>query len=294
MTILLSMLGRLHRRLAAVPADHWLRRLYPQRRLGNFILSRVSPRVVEIDGHRMFLDRADSLRLSVDPDYEAGEVAALKLEVRSGDIAVDIGANIGFYTLHLARLVGPHGRVYAFEPDADNFALLTRNIAENGYRNVDARRAAVTDRNGRLSLYVSRENRGDHRTYDPGGGRSTITVECVRLDDALGEDATRVSCIKMDIQGAEAAAVAGMPRILSQSHPMGVFVEFWPEGLRTFGAEPHQFLESLERHGFRIYRIDDDTRRVEPVGVEELLRSERLRHGGHANLLLRKGGGREG
>src|SRR5438094_750470 len=103
--------------------------------------------------------------------------------VHPGDVAVDVGANIGYHTLIFARAVGERGRVFAYEPDPDNFRLLRRNVELNGYRNVRPFQAAVSDRSGTLTLYLSRDNPADHRAYLPADeARDGIAIDSYRLD----------------------------------------------------------------------------------------------------------------
>ncbi len=87
---------------------------------------------VRVLGHRMFLDRFDSLSLSVVGRHEQCITELVQQIIKPGDIVLDIGANIGYYTLIFARCVGPTGHVYAFEPDPGSFALLQKNVQING------------------------------------------------------------------------------------------------------------------------------------------------------------------
>jgi precorrin-6B methylase 2 len=80
--------------------------------------------------------------------YEPMTTLAFHTLVQPGDRVVDVGAHVGYFTLLAARLCGPNGRVFAFEPHPDNFRLLERNIRENGAENVTAVRKAVADRAG--------------------------------------------------------------------------------------------------------------------------------------------------
>ena len=118
--------------------------------------------------------------------FEPFQTELVVNEVRPGDVAIDLGAHIGYYTLLLARLVGPTGRVLAFEPDPDNFALLSRNVEMNGYANVELFNAAASDRPGRSPLFRSPDNAGDHRLHEsPGQRRPGVEVEVVAVDEIL-------------------------------------------------------------------------------------------------------------
>ena len=240
-----------------------------------------------VDGHELYLDPQDSLDLSIDTSYDAFERELLKQYVHKGDRAIDLGANIGLYTLTLARLVGPEGQVYSFEPDPSNFTLLTRNIEVNGYRNVITERKAVSDSTGTARLFRCADNAGDHRIMDSGEEtRDSIEIEMTSLDDAFQHNPVPIHFIKMDIQGAEGGALRGMREVLALSPSLRILMEFWPAGLDKFGTHPMEILEILKSEGFRILRIDRRKRCLTEVNdFDSFLSDHRLLAGKHANLL---------
>lgn len=222
-------------------------------------------------GHRMYLDAEDSLDLSWNREYEPCETKCCLSQLQQGDVVLDIGANIGYYTLLFARRVGPGGHVFAFEPEPNNFALLTKNVQMNGYTNVTLVNKAVSNTNGRLGLFISKGNNADHRVYDSQDGRDSVEVESVRLDDYLADFTRAVNFIKMDIQGAVYAAAQGMTSLLRKNPDIVLVTEFWPLGILRSGSEPRAFLELLRDLGFAMYRIDEDDQRIEKAGIEALL-----------------------
>ncbi|MBI3861455.1 MAG: FkbM family methyltransferase [Planctomycetia bacterium] len=226
-------------------------------------------------GHHMALDPDDTVvspRLCVEGSFEHLETELVLNEVRAGDIVVDVGANIGYYTLLFARRVGPAGHVYAFEPDPRNFSLLKRNVLQNGYDNVTCVPCAVSERSGSLRLFRNDGNRGDHRIYDSHDGRQVIETACLALDDFFADVARPVNFIKMDIQGAEARAWRGMQRLIANSAPnLRIVTEFWPRGLTLCGDDPRQFLNQLLALGFDVDVIDEATHRILPADPESLL-----------------------
>ena len=239
-----------------------------------------------IDGHEMFLDQQDSLDLSIDDSYDAFERDLLKQQVGEGDRVIDLGANIGLYTLTLARLVGETGRVYAFEPDPTNFALLSKNVELNGYRNVTLERKAVSDKTGPAHLFRCEDNAGDHRITDSDEGRDSVEIEVISLDDYFSSDLVPIRLIKMDIQGAEGGALKGMAQLLDRSTDPRILMEFWPAGLERFGTNPRELLETLRARGFQILQIDHRRKElVEVTDFSAFLAEPRLCSGKHANLL---------
>src|SRR5262245_57312412 len=122
--ISMSSLGMaLYRRGSTLLAGLGLRRYALVNRLNSLVLSCVRPHEAVVLGHRMLLDRRDSLNLSLNGIYEPLETHFVEELVPPGGCVVDIGANIGYYTLLCARWAGPTGQVYAFEPEPENFSL---------------------------------------------------------------------------------------------------------------------------------------------------------------------------
>lgn len=238
--------------------------------LAGVLSKRLQPQVV-VQGHKMFLDDKDSLNLLTNGIFEKFETELVKREVKRGDVVLDLGANIGYYTLMFAHLVGEEGKVYAFEPDPTNFALLKKNVRANGYKNVELAQKAVSDKNGKLKLYLSEENRGDHRIYDSHDGRKFVEVESVKLDDYFQGYQGKIDFIKMDIQGSEGRAVLGMAQILSKQKSLKLISEFWPIGLQRFGTDPLEYLQLLLNRGFTLSNINGVEGKIEPVTPEELL-----------------------
>jgi FkbM family methyltransferase len=188
--------------------------------------------------------------------WEPHETAFLLGSLKEGMVFVDIGANIGYYTILASELVGRSGKVFAFEPDDRNFSLLEQNINENKCGNVVAIRKAVSDTTGRLRLYPSKSNFGDHRTYAAWGEASPPSrlIEATALDDFFSSGA-RIDFVKVDIQGAEYVAFAGMKRVLQENHDIILLLEFTPVLLSEAGASPLQFLQELRHSGFVIYTL---------------------------------------
>ncbi len=179
--------------------------------------------------------------------WEKTETTWFLSSLRPGDVVVDVGANVGYYTVLAGLLVGDTGRVYAFEPDPQNFELLRRNVALNGLHNVILENKAASNEAGQLSLYLDEENKGDHRIYQPEGEqRRSIDVEAVRLDDYFEGVEDSVDFVKIDTQGAEFAILEGALGILARSPGLVMAVEYSPEGLAGFGASGGDLVDLLE------------------------------------------------
>jgi FkbM family methyltransferase len=243
-----------------------------------------SDSVVDVHGHLLKVDPVDYLGLSINRAYEPDVTHFFKNSVRNGQTAIDVGAHIGYFTLLLARLVGPAGRVVAFEPDAENFELLERNVRANGYANVALHRQAVADRSGPGLLYRSPVNPGDHRLVDD-GCREAVEIEVVSLDNALLEFRGSVHWIKMDVQGAELSALRGMRFLIDSCPELAIVLEFYPRGLAQFGADPAELLALLAGLGFGVNEIlADGTSRV--VAGDDVLGCASIEDGTYLNLLF--------
>lgn len=224
-----------------------------------FLRSNLKSDYVEIDGNKMFLDEFDSLRLSINEIYEEYETEFLKKIIKNGNIVLDVGANIGYWTLIFAKLVGDKGKVFAFEPDPENYRLLLKNIAANQVRNTIPIQKAVSNHNGKTTLFQSSDNKGDHRindfyVFDGDDQRKKIEIECVTLDSVFKEQ--RIDFVKMDIQGAEMLAIDGMTEILSRNPTMSLLIEFWPFAIEKSGFSPREFIERILQFGFSIFSLE--------------------------------------
>ena len=112
--------------LIPVKKRNAIKSFYPVRMIYYFVIARLKTTFADVQGQKMFLDPGDSIGLSVNEIYEPCVVAVANKEIKKGGVVLDIGANIGYFTLIFARLVGDNGKVYAFEPDPANFALLKK------------------------------------------------------------------------------------------------------------------------------------------------------------------------
>lgn len=232
----------------------------------------------------MSLDLADVVQNSVFGLGEPFETEILRKEIKSGDVVLDLGANIGFYTLIAAKLVGKKGRVFAFEPEPDNFARLEMNVRLNSYENVVLVQKAVSNRTGKCTLYLSDRDRATHRIYDIRDGRRSIEVESIRLDDYFHNQ--KVDFIKMDIEGAEWAALQGMSLLLEKNKRVKILTKFLPSGLKGFGIEPEEYLRLLIKYGFKLYSINEHKQGMEPATIGGIM--SHLNALGYMNILCKR------
>ncbi|MFH1714396.1 MAG: FkbM family methyltransferase [Candidatus Nealsonbacteria bacterium] len=232
------------------------------------------------------LDRIVVLYLRKFRFEEAFETKLFQSVVKPGMTVVDIGANLGCYALIAADLAGEKGRVFAFEPDSENFSLLLKNIGANGYRNVKAFDMAISDKAETIKLFLSDEHRGNHKIYDSGEGRKTTNVQAVSLDSFFKKEPSRIDVIKMDVEGAEAMVFAGMEQIIRANPKIVIFIEFDPQALRAAGSSPEELLKTIKQQDFLIYNINEGKSCLELITVDDAI--SKCRGGNYLNLLLRK------
>jgi FkbM family methyltransferase len=192
---------------------------------------------------------------------DAVEIAGMRRIVRSGSNVLDIGANIGFYTLLLADLVGGNGHVHAFEPEPINFEHLSGATTARG--NITIVQKAISHQPEKLLMYKSRELNVDHRTYPVENSKDIVPVNAVSVDDYVAERFP-VDFIKIDIQGYELHAFRGMERTVLANPELVIFSEFWPYGFRQCGTSAslvYDYLQSLNLQMWipdhdNLYRLD--------------------------------------
>jgi FkbM family methyltransferase len=184
-------------------------------------------------------------------------VRLMRSHLQRGSLAIDIGANIGFFTREFAKC---GAEVLAFEPDSANFERL-RSV-EKAFEKVVLHQAAVSNRTGFVNFFISNDLSTDHRIYDDGSGRARVDVPVTTVDVVVDRP---VRLIKMDIQGSEHQALRGMRETIARSPQLAICSELWPYGLRKAGTSASDFLAELDALGFETFTIDDRTGDLEKI-----------------------------
>lgn len=180
--------------------------------------------------------------------YEKDTISLLEKLLKPGMVVFDVGAHIGYYTRFFSDRLGRSGRVYAFEANPENFSLLCRNT--EGRDNIKLVNKAISDRCGEVPLYLSSKS-GSHSLFQRDSTQTEVKVEAVKLDDfwsALGRP--EIDLLKVDIEGAEPAALEGAEHLIHSHDQIRLVIEFSPTNLRLGGTEPHELTRYLERLGF--------------------------------------------
>jgi FkbM family methyltransferase len=277
------------KKTASAVSGHGLGQIKPIRAVYDWLFHLLKPKSVMVQGHRMWLDNQDTLELATHEVYEPFETALFKKEIKPGQTVLDIGANIGYYTLMAAKLVGPKGKVYAFEPDPDNFALLKKNVESNGYTNATLINKAVSNKTKTAKLFLNKTNRGDHRLYDSKDGRPFIPIRTVKMDDFFKKTDKKINFIKMDIQGSEAGALEGLKILIRKNSQLKLITEFWPYGINQAGHSPLSYLRTLKKIGFKIFEVSEKEKTLRPAQVEKILKQCTVQNRNYTNLFCKKG-----
>ncbi|MCQ6245059.1 FkbM family methyltransferase [Streptomyces malaysiensis] len=186
----------------------------------------------------------------------------LQRRLKPGDVFVDVGANIGYYSVLASRLVGGSGKVVAVEASPTFLGLLQRHARRNGCANIRTVNAAVSDREELLTfILASSRNMGANSVvpYD-GPAESTFEIAARPLPDLLTEDEiTRARVIKVDVEGAEGGVVRGLVPLLDRLRPDAeLTVEVTPQRMAELGDSVEELLAALTGHGFHVYRLTND------------------------------------
>jgi len=230
--------------------------------LGEFI-HRLSHRILPADERvwaQIETGPAQGLWLELNPrtgqDYLRGEVEGavqtiLAERLRPGMVFYDLGANIGFYSLLAARIVGASGKVFSFEPDVQIAERLHRNIARNGFQNMTVVEAGVWSSSGTMNFIAAEPSSPDHgtgRIVAEGDAASGKITPCVALDD-FTDGAPLPDAIKCDVEGAEVEVFRGATKVLKTLRPW-ILCEMHSD------ANDRASREFLSQFGYRFESVD--------------------------------------
>ena len=268
-------LVRLHVLVGRLASGWHPLRWRPVRRLVMAIVSRQRPEVMSVrHGFELWIPREDRspfvLSLFMDGEYEPQETLAIGDTLRPGDLAFDVGANVGYMTCLMAlAAAGEGGEVHAFEPEPRNFEILMENVRRNALKGVVMQQMALSSQRGLARLYAASENRGDHTLVEV-KGRCTTVVPSTTFDDYSADrcGGRRVRLVKIDVQGFELEVVRGMRRSLVEERIDAVLLELWPWRVRRTGRScaelpallgdlPYDVTVLSETSGGRYRRLDE-------------------------------------
>jgi len=215
----------------------------------------------------LFPDSSESKWLLYNVIMDWPEFPFLEAYLRPDDTVVDVGANIGIYTLWISRFLDERGQLIAFEPSSESFRRLSRQVAQNALARVVLERKAVAQASGRLMLTTGMDM--ENRVVDaaaPATATATEAVEAVTLDDYLRAHAiTVVHFLKVDVEGAEPLVLDGADATL-RARRIAVMQLEVGDHWRRYGRDVASTTERLRQYGYTPFVPNDEGRRVAAAG----------------------------
>ena len=207
-------------------------------------------------------------------NFEATEREFVNHFLRPGDVFVDVGANIGLFTLIAASRVGPTGKVIAFEPTSKIYERLVGNVRLNRLRNVDCVRSALSDHTGELDLLQSVDGFDAWNSFAaPTKGQSALPERVGVIEwDRYAEVhrlSGKVTMMKIDVEGWESRVLTGGREMLSRSDSPVLQVEFTDDAAQAAGSSCRALYEFLESLGYRMYVYDAGRRSLAQDGLRD-------------------------
>lgn len=202
-------------------------------------------------------------------EFELKERQFLNTFLRQGDVFVDVGANIGLFSLVAARHVGQSGKVYAFEPTTKIYNRLCENVQLNQFNNILCFQLALSDTVGEFPFYTSRDGFDAWNSLgQPIDGQSIATeiVECdtwdrfVRAHGLIG----KVTMMKIDVEGWESRVLSGGSETLSQNDAPVLQVEFTEQAARSAASSCAEQYHTLQELGYKMFTYDAKSRTLIP------------------------------
>ncbi len=213
--------------------------------------------------------------------YEPDVSWVLLRVLEEGDAMVDVGGHVGYFTLLAAALVGPTGRVVAFEPDPDNYRRLCAQVQANGFDHVSAVNNPVTASGEPMKFFTNRDNDGGHALWDPGEFKANVksreepmaeTVDTVTLAGALPEHGVDgpPKLLKIDTEGAEPLVLEGAGDLLGPDGIPFVVAELHGFGLERMGSSPAALRRMMVDRGYGTFLLpfSGGLPKLVPPGVE--------------------------
>lgn len=154
------------------------------------------------------------------------EISFCKEKIQKNMNVLDIGANVGYYTINLANLVGENGKIFAFEPDPSNFSILEKNIKLNNFKNVILINKAVSNTLSPTTLFLNSSNTGGHSIVETGNSTKKIVVTTTTLDEYFKNFTDSIDLVKIDVEGAEYKVIIGGLNFFKKLKPKYLITEF--------------------------------------------------------------------
>ncbi len=225
-----------------------------------------NPRSMKLDLDANLSNEKTILNFVTKGQYYEPEISQLLLRVlRDGDTAIDVGANVGFFTILAASLVGPSGRVVSFEPDPANRARLNNTYAINGYQHCTLVENPVSDKPGPVEFFINSDDSGGNALWDPAqfpgnvksqAQKKVMQVQATTLDDEIARlKLATPKLIKVDTEGADQRVLEGARKLLSKAAVPFVVSELHEFGLAKMNCTQESFRGYMEGLGYSTFTL---------------------------------------
>lgn len=205
--------------------------------------------------------------------HEPKSTEVFKRYIQEGNCVVDIGANVGYFTLLSALLIGEMGRVFAFEPDPMNMIELQNNVDLNGFKNVRPSLIALSDYNGRSKFFLSSKESARHSLIETKEHDGSTMVEVAKLDDTIPTNLP-VHFLKTDTEGNELAVLKGAKETINRNYGIKMLVEVYYDALKANKVEVMDLWNYItnDLDMKYIYCVDDYKKRMFQVTLNKLMK----------------------
>ena len=232
-------------------------------------------------GHKIYLDTRDislAPHIMLDGVWETWIAELVEKVVLPGMRVVEVGANVGYFTLLLAGRIGPNGSIDTFEANPSVYKNLYRSLAINGFLDrVRPHCMAVADRCGTVPFHTRLHYQGSSslHAFDPAEVEGSLDevksfdATVTSLDAFFEKSLQPIDFIKMDAEGAEGLIVSGMQQLLACSPNLKIVMEYSPIQLAALGTNPQELLEELVSLKFDLFKINPSG--LERVSPKDLL-----------------------
>lgn len=248
-------------------------------------------------------DGGMSKQIELTGTWDSGEISWILKMVSEGMNCINVGANVGYFTILLSQIIKDSGMVYAFEPAEDIFKILELNINNKKSNNIKIFKKAVGNYDGQIQLFLNDTNCGDNRCYDPKqiidrygdyrnhGFSDNIVIEQVeicKLDSVLINK--KIDFMLIDTQGFDLFVLEGAEKILRNNNVMVMF-EFTLEWLNYLNVNYKNIINNILSMGYTLYvdiGIPPIKDMLQDVHIEQIASFMDKNNQGHVNLLLKR------
>ncbi len=235
-----------------------------KRKLGRKLFYLFKKPYVNVLGKKLYINKMDTVVSESLLGKETWEPQMTKLLLKylsKYRTFVDIGANIGYFSLIIGNTLIDKGKVFAFEPASNNFKFLEKTINEANLGNITIEKLALGDSESEGFIYLNDENFGDQRLW----GEKTKKKEKIQittLDRYFSNISTNPELVKIDVQGYELKVLKGAISLLKKKRIKVIVSELWPSGLKSAGDSWEKYVAYLRKYGFNLFEILDSGKTI--------------------------------